>query len=139
MVQQAFDRDTGNYILTTIKKGMEVIDRLGKKIGNVTDVYFGESSPEANARGEGAVTAKPRPGPGDSFAADIARVFVDDKLPQVLINRLLRNGFVKIGGEGLLSHAKYVLPNQIDQVAGNRIELRVSHDELVRSDITDQD
>ncbi|MHB8627475.1 MAG: hypothetical protein ACYDBJ_13930 [Aggregatilineales bacterium] len=132
--QTAIDRDTSNRILKVIKEGMEVYDRLGKKIGTVTDLYLGASSPESNRRGTGSATAPSPDMRGDTLVDDIARVFVPDDLPQVLRDRLIQNGFVKLNGEGLFSHARYILPNQIDSVAGNRVDLRVSRDELIKRD-----
>ncbi|MHB8629875.1 MAG: hypothetical protein ACYDBJ_28915 [Aggregatilineales bacterium] len=132
-IQPAFDRDTSSRILNMITEGMDVHDRLGKKIGTVTEMHFGASSPESNRRGTGSATAPSPNMPGDNFFDDIARVFAPDKLPEVLRDRLILNGFVKLSGEGLFNHARYIMPNQIDSVTGNRVDLRVSRDELMTS------
>jgi hypothetical protein len=137
MVESAFERDTGNYILTTVKEGMEVYDRQGNMIGHVTDLYMGTSNPQSNERGVGSATAQGRETRDNSLIDDIARAFGDNKIPEVLQARLLRSGFIEINGGALLSRTAYILPNQIDQVAGNRIDLRVGRDELVSNDIDD--
>jgi hypothetical protein len=132
--QPTFGRDTSSRILKVIKEGMDVYDRLGKKIGTVTDLYFGTSGPEENRQGTGAATVPSSNTGGDSFVEDIAKVFTPDELPSEVRSRLLQNGFIKLKGEGLFSRARYVLPNQIDSVAGNRVDLRVSRDELIKRD-----
>jgi 3D (Asp-Asp-Asp) domain-containing protein len=137
MVQSAFERDTGNYILTTVNEGMEVYDYAGNKIGNVTDLYMGTSNPQANERGAGSVTAQSPAARDNSLVEDIARVFGDNGIPEVLQARLLRNGYIEINGGALLNTTYYIQPDQIDQVAGNRIDLRVDRDELIRSGIDD--
>jgi len=134
VVDSAFERDTNNYILTTVKEGMDVYDWEGKKIGTVSDVYMGESSPQANERGEGAVTPSNRDTGGDTLIENVARVFAGDELPEVLRGRLLRSGFIRMNTGGLFSKALYILPDQIDQVAGPRIDLRVMRDQLISRD-----
>jgi len=134
MVQSAFERDTGNYILTTVKEGMEVYDYKGNLIGHVTDMYMGTSNPQSNERGVGAATAQAPQTRDNSLIDDLAKGFVNNDIPEVLQARLLRNGFIEINGGALLHKAQYILPNQIDQVAGNRIDLRVNADELISSD-----
>jgi len=139
MVESAFERDTGNYILTTVKEGMEVYDYRGNMIGHVTDLYMGTSNPQSNERGVGATTAQGREVRDNSLIDDLARGFTDHSIPEVLQARLLRNGFIEINGGALLSKTQYILPNQIDQVAGNRIDLRVNADELISSDSDEAD
>ena len=137
-VQQAPGSETNTRILKVIKEGMEVYDRLGKKIGTVTDMYFGSSSAETEKHGSGATTA-PEPDMLDNtFMDDIARVFAPDQLPQAVRDQLLQNGFIKINGDGLFSRAKYVMPNQIDSVAGNRVDLRISRDNLIKPGSTQE-
>jgi len=139
MVESAFERDTGNYILTTVKEGMEVYDYRGNMLGHVTDLYMGTSNPQSNERGIGATTAQGRETRDNSLIDDLARGFTDRSIPEVLQARLLRNGFIEINGGALLSKTQYILPNQIDQVAGNRIDLRVNADELISSDSDEAD
>lgn len=130
-IQPAFDQDLSSRILNMIKEGMDVHDRLGKKIGTVTEMHFGASSPESSQRGTGSATALSPDINGDNLVNDIVRVFAPDNLPEVLRDRLVLNGFVKLSGEGLFNHARYIMPNQIDSVTGNRVDLRVSRDELM--------
>jgi hypothetical protein len=139
MVESAFERDTGNYILTTVKEGMEVYDYRGNMLGHVTDLYMGTSNPQSNERGVGAATAQGREVRDNNLIDNFARAFADNSIPEVLQARLLRSGFIEINGGALLSKTQYILPNQIDQVAGNRIDLRVNADELISSDSDEAD
>jgi len=86
---------------------------------------------ESSQRGTGSATALSPDINGDNLVNDIVRVFAPDNLPEVLRDRLVLNGFVKLSGEGLFNHARYIMPNQIDSVTGNRVDLRVSRDELM--------
>jgi hypothetical protein len=131
-VQQAPGRDVSGRILKVIKEGMDVYDRQGKKIGKVTDIYFGASSTETEKHGTGAATAPAPDMRGDTLVDEIAKTFAPEKLPQELHDQLRRNGFVKIEGGGLFSRAKYILPNQIDSAVGNRVDLRVNGDGLIQ-------
>jgi hypothetical protein len=111
---------------------MEVYDIRDRRIGKVEDIYFGASSPTANERGTGSATAPAQDSTGDRFYKDIVRAFASDDVPEELQQRLLREGYIRIGGEGLFSTARYVLPEQISSVSGDRVTLRTTRDELIK-------
>lgn len=131
MVQQAFDADSANQMFNLVKEGMAVIDSAGQRVGTVDDVYFGATSPSADERGEGSATAPAQSDRGDSLVEDVARVFTDeDAIPKELRQRLLRTGYIRIGG-GLLSAPHYVLPEQIAGISSDGVRLNVRRDELL--------
>ena len=133
-IKPAFNTDTSSPILNAIKEGMDVYDQLGNKIGTVQELYFGASSQESNRNGAGSATAPSPDMNKGSFVEDLARAFAPDEMPQVMRDRLIMSGFVKLNSEGLFKHARYIVPSQIDNVTDNRVNLRVSRDELIRRD-----
>lgn len=132
MVQQTFSKDTDNNVFARVKAGMEVYDVQDRRIGKVEDVYFGASSPMANERGTGSATAPAQEPVDDRFYQDIVRAFTSDNIPEELQQRLLREGYIRIGGEGLFSTARYVLPDQVSSIAGDRVVLRATRDQLIK-------
>jgi hypothetical protein len=132
MVQQTFSKDTDNNVFSRVKVGMEVYDVQDRRIGKIEDIYFGASSPEANERGTGAATAPDRGPVEDRFYQDIVRAFAADEIPEELQQRLLREGYIRIGGEGIFSTARYVLPDQVSSVTGDRVVLRTTRDRLIK-------
>ncbi len=134
------DMSTANFPrdLTKVREGMKVYDRNGKDIGKVDRVYMGSVSEKQDEYGEGASTPS-SPGSGTAAPArgtivgNVARAFGDDEeLPDVLQKRLLREGFVRVEGGGLLGADRYVTPDQIVSVSGDRVDLRVAKDELIK-------
>jgi hypothetical protein len=134
MSQAPFEPPSGNRLLTQIDEGMMVYDCAGEKLGTVEHVYLGEVSSDVDKRGGGPVTA-PSPGSGESsLIEDVAMaIFPSDHVPETLRQRLLRHGFVRIDSTGLLAADRYVMPNQIADVSEDRVTLRVSRDELIKS------
>lgn len=120
-----------NILLSKIRRGMPVYDQSQKQIGVVDYVQFGDEDP-----------LKPRkrvvPGYGmdsgewlmESESAD--DVFASDDLPDLLREKLLLYGFVRIDAPGLVNADRYVLPNQIHAVEGHSVTLKVSKEELVQ-------
>jgi hypothetical protein len=133
MSQQPFEEPQGSRILTQIYEGMTVYDRTGDKIGTVEHVYLGAVSKEADMRGGGPGTAS-APGRSDSWVIeDFARaIFPADQVPEPLRQRLLRHGFIRIDSTGLFAADRYVMPDQIAEVSEDRVNLRVSRDELIK-------
>ena len=133
MSQQPFEEGQGSRILTQVYEGMEVYDRTGDKIGTVEHVYLGDVSEGADVSGAGPATAS---GPGrreSSLIQDFAAAFnAGDDVPEVLRQRLRRQGFIRIDSTGLFAADRYVTPDQISDVTGDRVTLRVTRDELIK-------
>jgi len=132
MVAQSFDQGMTDSVLTHIHEGMGVYDPNGHYLGKVDRLYMGASSPAANERGEGAATAPNPDLRDDTLMDDIAEVFAPDDLPEVLRNRLLHDGFIRLDTAGLFAADRYILPDQIASVSGDRVRLKVSRDELIK-------
>jgi hypothetical protein len=133
MSQQPFEEGQGNQILTQVYEGMDVYDRTGDKIGTVESVYLGAVSEHADLHGAGPATASAQGSRESSVIEDFAKAFVaEDPVPEPLRERLRRHGFVKIDSSGLFAADRYVTPDQIAEVSGDRITLRVTRDELIK-------
>jgi len=132
MTERGFQQESGS-ILNLIREGMDVYDAKNHKIGTVDDLYFGTLDPTSDASDVIAESAPSRQTTGDnSFVQGIARAFTgDDEIPDVLRKRLLHDGFIQLNGSGLTGTHRYVLPEQIAGVSGDRVLLRVSRDELI--------
>jgi hypothetical protein len=127
MTAQPFEREQGPSVLRQIREGMEVYDRTGDHIGTVERVHFGAST----EHGRGAATPSAPDWRDDTLIDVVAEVFAPDELPETLRARLLQNGFIRIDASGLFAADRYVTPDQIAGVSGDRVVLRATRDELV--------
>lgn len=121
-------------ILEMIREGMEVYDRDGQQIGTVEQVYFGATAGRTAEHGRDAATAaNPDVSRDESLIDEFAEVFAaPGELPEVLRNQLLRRGFIKVDASGLFAGDRYVMPDQIAEVSGDRVMLSVLRDELIK-------
>jgi len=121
-------------VLNKIHKDMQVHDVDGKAIGRVEGVFLGEVSQEEAETGRGAATAsdvstKP---PAETIFNEIAEALLPgEKIPEVLRERLEREGFARMEGKGILGSDRYILPDQIKSVEEGRVNLKVTRDELI--------
>jgi len=135
--------------LAHVASGMDVYDRLGKKVGQVDTFYAGATSSERRA----ATTATVLPAPvmptsqqtvpvmepvvpvtvanPDTVPEFDSVLHWDDNFPKELRERLTHDGFIKIAA-GLLHHSRYALRDQIERVEGDRVTLNVEEHELIK-------
>lgn len=113
-------------ILDGISSGMKVFDVHGDEIGEVERVQAG---------GETLAQA----GTADLSGVDrndpihwIAEAFRVDSVPEELHQRLLAQGFVRIDAEGLFASDRYLLPEQIGNVATDGVHLKVRKADLLK-------
>ena len=112
-----------------IEEGMTVVDLAGEKVGKVEYVQFGD--PQA-ATTEGNDLERP----GLIGEAAMA-VFGDEREPDVaepLRTQLLRYGFIKVDGPGLMDKDRYVRADLVGNVSDDVVTLKVSKDELPKED-----
>jgi hypothetical protein len=133
MSQQPFEGGQDSRILTQVYEGMDVYDRTGDKIGTVEYIYLGAVSEEADRYGAGPATASEGGPRESSLIEDFAKVFrAEDRVPEPIRERLRRHGFMRIDSAGLFAADRYVMPEQIAGVSGDRVTLRVTRDELIK-------
>jgi hypothetical protein len=110
--------------IAQVTEGMSVVDSTGAEVGTVERVKMGdpEAVTTAGQREDGAH------GLIDAVARELAGVEPD--LPPTLAARLLRTGYIKIDGKGLLGRDRYAAADQIAGVTDDAVTLTVPRDEL---------
>jgi hypothetical protein len=138
MDEQIFNQEMSNNMLVRVKEGMKVVDQQDHEVGRVDTVYFGEVSQEANDAGQGPQDVSRADLPAGEESHPVGFAFGGavfgmglDEVDEVIRNRMLREGYVKVDS-GLLSRDVYVLADQIAAVSGERVELRVDEEDLIR-------
>lgn len=122
-----------NNLLSKIQNGMKVYDQSQSEIGTVEYVQFGDEDPlkpTSRAVTPGQVGERNR---AEWLMESVLDVFSPDNLPETLRQRLLLYGFVRLDGPGLFDADRYIFPNQIQSVDGQRVTLNVSKNELTQS------
>ena len=112
-----------------IHKGMKVFDNAQKHIGKIDDFRFSENEDSPNLQpAELNATDRRR----DSVAENIAAALGADQLPEVLRDRLLREGYIRLDTAGLFAADRYILPDQIASTSADAVVLNVSKDQLIK-------
>ncbi len=120
-----------NNILSQVYEGMDVFDREGKKVGRVEYIQIGDEDP-ASPGTETATARDPNKFMDDTVLDDIAEAFVgDNDIPDTIRSRMIRQGFIRID-TGMLSADRYALSEHVASVDEDRVNLRVSNNELIR-------
>lgn len=110
-----------------VQNGMHVFDSAGRDCGEVEYVQMGD--PEA-------LTSRGNEASADGLIGGIVASVAGSEpdVPQPLKDRLLRTGFVKIDGPGLIDTDRYVRADRIADVDGDRVMLTVPWDQLMVED-----
>jgi hypothetical protein len=101
-------------------KGMRVVDSSGDELGTVESVKMGDP---------GVVTEEGQDVDNENnrgLLGAVVEVFQGDRLPPQVTAQLLRTGFVKVDGKGLLASDFYVGVDGIDEVSGDVVRLSPS-------------
>lgn len=118
-------------ILEQIRKGMAVSAPGGDDIGTVEFVHFTDvdpASPGPEAASVGPVVQEHR----DSVVEAVIDVFRTDEVPDEMRDRLMGRGFIRVDVDGLFASDRYIVPDQIASVTGDRVMLKVSKKELMK-------
>jgi hypothetical protein len=113
-----------------IHKGMRVFDSARNEIGKIDDFKFSENEDQPGVE-PAELDAADRPQDG-GLMQDIAEAFVPDGMPEVLRDRLLREGYIRLDSKGLFAADRYILPDQIASASGDEVTLNVGKDELIK-------
>lgn len=131
------DQGMGDSRLVNIHEGMDVYDAENKKIGEVETVFFGDVSQDEARRGAGPATPSDPELLGEeeplidfAFGGTLSPSGEENEL-EVIRDRLLREGFVKVDSSGLFGGDYYVTPDQVVSVSGDQVRLNVRKDELI--------
>jgi hypothetical protein len=132
MVQPADEPNERQHILTQVYEGMTVYDPQGETIGTVRHVYLGAVTEEEEARGLGPATAPDPERSEHTIIGDfIETISPQEKLPEPVRQRFLRQGFIRISTSGLMTSDRYATPDQIAHVSGDDLTLRVPREALL--------
>jgi hypothetical protein len=113
-----------------IHKGMTVLDSTHRPIGTIDEFRFSENQDFPDTEpADLDMTDKVRE---SSLIQDIAEVFADDDMPDVLRDRLIREGYIRLDTAGLFAADRYIFPDQISNVTGDEVILNVSKDQLMK-------
>jgi hypothetical protein len=129
-------QDHDNTPMRHVREGMQVFDREGKKVGKVTQVFFGadDANIEEGVGSRAGLSAPAADNPtqtAGTYGANLEAAFGSgDRGPDVLRRRLERAGYIRIEG-GLLSTDRFAMPDQIDHIENDRVDLRVVADQLM--------
>ncbi|MBD8067009.1 hypothetical protein IC608_16180 [Devosia sp. PTR5] len=119
-------------IPNSVHEGMKVLDARMHDIGTVetfrvTDEVPGH--PDQDAAGVSPIFEEER----NTLAGILADVFSpDDELPREMQEKALREGFVRLDADGLFAADRYIFPEHIDRVEGDKLILSVSKDDLLK-------
>jgi hypothetical protein len=130
------DDSTGRHsILSQIHEGMGIYDVRDNHIGKVDFVHFGAASETQMELGTGPATSTSADNPRmrrDTIVDNIAEAFQPNDVPEQLENKLLMSGYVRMDADGIFASDRFILPEQIANVAGDKVILSVSRDQLVK-------
>ncbi len=121
---------TGMGPLAQVQTGMKVVDADGVEVGSVEEMSMSDP---------GAVTIEGEDvRPTGGILGNVVRVFTGDNrepvVPEPMRTRLIRIGYIKLTGSGILTHERYVRGDCIARVADGRVELSVRKEQLASED-----
>ena len=133
MAEPEFQVGEANRLLTQVYEGTTVYSRTGGKIGTVEYVYLGELAEASDGHDQELASPSALRGGESSLIGEFARdVVLTEQISDVLRDRLLRHGLLRINSTGLFAADRYVMPDQISSVSADRVTLRVSRNELLK-------
>lgn len=134
MAGPQFEAGQVSRILQQIYEGMPVYDLRGDKIGTVEYVYLGELTEVDEKFGPLEFPSDLVDGSEGSLIEEFARAIVlTEQVPDILRERLLSHGFIRISRTALFTADRYAMPTQIAGVANDRVMLCVSRDRLIKA------
>jgi hypothetical protein len=112
-------------VLSRAREGMSVYDAEGGEYGTVTEVFFGGASDTALEEGGRALAAPDSPlRRSSTIVGNVTGEVAGDDLPEEMVERLLREGYIRVRRPGLLAGDQFIVPDQIASVTEDGIHLR---------------
>ena len=108
-----------------VRKGMDVVDSTGEKIGEVEDVKFGDD--------EAVSTEGSQQQSGNGLVKQFVDAIWPDDMPEAERAQLQRAGYVLLDADGMMHRDRYIQPHQIAGVSGDTVNLSVKRDDLMRA------
>lgn len=115
-----------------IREGMDVVDSAGHHIGKIETFRVTDEVPDQpgiDAAGISPVLEENH----DGLTNILADVFhPDEELPREIQEKALRDGFVRLDADGFFAADRYIFPEHINRVEGDRLVLNVRKDDLLK-------
>lgn len=109
--------------------GMKVFDSRHHAVGKIDDFKFPENETDPAvepAQIDGGDKRR------ETILTSVAEAFGGEEIPEVLRDRLLVEGYIRLDTAGLFTSDRYVLPSQIASASGDEVVLNVEKDELIK-------
>jgi hypothetical protein len=116
--------------LESVTEGMKVFDSHNHEIGKVDYVKLVETDAAGQPLTADVEELDDR---NESLIENLAEAFATDEVPEEIQQRLLHDGFVRMDADGIFAADRYILPEQISSVAGDRIILKVTKSDLQKA------
>lgn len=110
---------------TDVKIGMDVYDRDDNLIGKVEDLRFADPAAAESTSPDGERQA--------SLIDNLADALWSHDMPEAQRSRLLQEGYILLDAKGILHGDRYILPEQIASVRGDKITLTGHRDDLQKA------
>lgn len=108
-------------LINRVRIGMTIVDVAGEEVGTVEDVNMGDAGTPSSGAG---VPVE------HGLAAALLAALGEPYAPEPLRRRLLRLGYVKVGGKGGDNTASYLTTDVIGWLAGDTLGLTVRQEDL---------
>ena len=114
-------------ILARVHEGMPVYDADGADFGSVAEVFFGGASDTALEEGGTTLAAPNSPlSRSSTLLGNVTGETAGDDLPDEMVQRLLREGYLRVRRPGLLARDEFIVADQIARVSEDGVYLRPS-------------
>lgn len=119
-------------LMFRVREGMDVYDRYGDRIGIVEFVTFGDGDFDPDDTIDLTEQARERRQNHEFRRREVLTdLDTAEHIPYDIRLHMEQEGFVLMDA-GLLRTDRYILPEQIINVAGNRLVVRAMRDDLIR-------
>ncbi|HZS91225.1 MAG TPA: hypothetical protein VFE42_27500 [Chloroflexota bacterium] len=134
MNEQSDMREDGAYLdlpIEQVSEGMKVMDRDGVNVGKVEYVEMGDPQAVTTEGNVPRETGGLFGGVAGAFGAEPP----EPKVPEPKRSQLMRTGFIKIDGPGILDKDRYASGEWIAGVSDNTVTLSVPKDQLIEEGV----
>lgn len=118
--------------LRSVREGMKVYDAKNHEIGKVDWVQFGADDPSTPELEATSIEGMDPP-ENHTLMSDLADAFRLDAVPEVVHEKLMMQGFVRLDADGIFAADRYILPDQISSVANDKLTLKVEKADLMKT------
>ena len=108
-------------LMERVQEGMRVIDANGEDIGYVAHFKMGDPEALTTAGNEPTVSAGYIPLSSDADEPEV---------PEPIRSDLLRVGYIKVDGKGLLDYDRYLRADVVERIDGEKVYLRLPKERL---------